>query len=169
MHKKRHVGILLLNILIFFLPLLFYYSGILTLSIKGATPLLVLPILTAFSFFHTPLCCAGVGLACGIFMDACALGSYCFNAIILLLIGAFVSLTSSNLFNKNIRSAVVLSLTTSTIYFVMLWLVFHTDGVTLTDSLLYLLKYALPSAIYTALFIIPFYYLLRHFNKRVSE
>ena len=169
MHNKRHIGILVLNILIFFLPLVFYYSGILTLSIKGATPLLILPILTAFSFFHTPLTCALTGLACGIFMDACALGSFCFNAILLLLLGVFVSLASSNLFNKNIRSAMVLSLITSAIYFILLWIIFHTKGVTLTDSLIYLLRYALPSAIYSALFILPFYYFFRYFNKRVSE
>lgn len=169
MHNKKHPSIIILYILIFFLSLLFYYTGILPLSIKGITPLLVLPILTAFSFFHSPLACALTGLACGIFMDSCALGSYCFNAITLLLIGTLVSLASSNLFNKNIFSAMVLSLIVCAIYFLLLWGVFHTNSVTITDSLIYLLKHALPSAVYSAIFILPFYYLFRYFNKRVSE
>ena len=169
MRNKKHIGINVIKILIFFFALLFYYTGILPLTIKGATPMLILPIITAFSFFHSPLCCALTGLACGIFMDSCALGSFCFNAIALMLIGLFVSLASNNLFNKNIFAAAVLSLITAAVYFILLWLVFHTNDESFSDSLIYLLKYALPSAIYTALFILPFYYLFRYFNKRVSE
>lgn len=168
MHNKKHPGIAILNILIFFCALLFYYTGILPISIKGIAPLLVLPILTAFSIYHSPLACAFTGLACGIFMDSCALGSFCFNAIMLLLIGTFVSLAASNLFNKNIFSASVLSLIVCAVYFVLLWLVFHM-GNNMNDSMIYLLNYAFPSAVYSAVFIIPFYYLFRHFNKRLSE
>ncbi len=169
MHKKRHFGILLLNILIFILPLFFYYTDVLSLTIKNATPLLILPILTSFSLFHSPVVSAFTGMACGIFMDACTLGSYCFNAILLLIIGAFVSVASGNLFNKNIRSAVVLSLITSVFYFVLLWLVFHTGHVNITDNFIYLLKYAMPSALYSAVFILPFYYLFRFLSRRISE
>lgn len=168
MRNKKHLITVILNLLIFFLSLFFYYTGMLPIAIKGIAPLLILPILTAFSFFHSPLACALTGLACGVFMDSCALGSYCFNAIVLLLIGTFVSLAASNLFNKNIFSSLVLSLIVCTVYFLLLWLVFHTDG-SINDSLIYLLKYALPSAVYSAVFILPFYYLFRYFNKRISK
>lgn len=169
MHKKKHPFIILLNILIFLFVLLFYYTGIFTFSIKGITPLLILPLLTAFSIFHSPIVSALIGLACGIFMDACAIGAYCFNAIILLLIAAFVAVTSNNLFNKNIQSAAVLSLITSVFYFVMRWLCFHISNVTLTDNLIYLLKYAFPSAIFSAIFILPLYYVYKYFHKITSE
>jgi cell shape-determining protein MreD len=169
MHKKKHPFIILLNILIFLLVLLFYYTGILPLSIKGITPLLILPLLTAFAIYHSPITSALIGLACGIFMDACAIGAYCFNAIVLLLIATFVAVTSNNLFNKNIQSAVVLSLITSAFYFVLQWICFHTDNVNLNDTFIYLLKYAFPSAFFSAVFILPFYYLYRYFHKITSE
>ncbi len=169
MHKQRHPIILLLNILIFFSSTLFYYTGILPLTVKGITPLLIIPILTAFSVFHSPLVSAFTGMACGFFMDSCAINSYCFNAIMLLIIGAFVSVASNNLFNKNIFATMVLSLVTAIFYFIFQWLVFHTIGITLNDSLKYLLKYALPTAIYSAIFIVPFFYIFRYFNKRTAE
>lgn len=165
MNIKKHPVIFTLNILIFFLSILFFYTDSLSISIKGATVLLVIPILTAYSVFHSPLRSSLVGLICGIFMDACMAGSYCFNAAILLLIGAMVSVISNNLFNKNIQSATVLSLITSSLYFVLQWIFFHTTNVNLTDNFMYLFKYAFPSAIFTAIFIFPFYYLYKHFQK----
>ena len=166
MHKTKHPLITVLNILIFFISPLFYYTGILPLSIKGITPLLILPILTAFSIFNSPLVSAITGLLCGVFMDANTLDSYCFNAIMLVVLGTFVSVASNNLFNKNIFSAIVLSLITAIFYFVLQWAVFEINNITTKDSLIYLLKYALPTAVYSAVFIIPFYYLYRYFERR---
>lgn len=166
MNKTKHPFITILNVLIFFASLLFYYAGILPLSIKGITPLLILPILTAFSIFNTPLVSAITGLLCGVFMDCNALDSYCFNAIILLVLGTFVAVSSTTLFNKNIFSAMVLSLISAFFYFVLQWAVFETNNITVSDSLTYLLKYAFPTAVYSAVFIIPFYYLYRYFERR---
>ncbi|MBE6786994.1 MAG: hypothetical protein E7537_01445 [Ruminococcaceae bacterium] len=165
MNIKKHPVIFTLNILIFFLAILFFYTDSFSISIKGTSVLLVLPILTAYSVFHSPLRSGVTGLICGVFMDACMVGSVCFNAIILFCIGVLVSVISNNLFNKNIQSATVLSLITSSIYFVFLWLVFHTANVSLSDNFMYLFNYAFPSAIFTAVFIFPFYYLYKHFNK----
>ncbi len=169
MHKKRHPFILLFNILIFALAVLFYYTDILNFTIKGITPLLILPILTAFSLFNSPLTCAIVGVLCGVLMDSNMIDSYCFNAIMLLLIGVFVSVSSNNLFNKNIKSAIVLTIICCAFYFVLQWLVFQTNNVTLSDSIMYLLNFALPSAVYSSIFIAPFYYIYKHFNKIKSE
>lgn len=166
MLKLKHPFITIINILIFFVSMLFYYTGVLPLTIKGITPLLILPILTAFSIFNSPVVSAVAGLLCGVFMDANALDSYCFNAIVLVIIGAFVAVSSNNLFNKNIFSAMVLSLITAALYFILQWAVFETNNTTIEDSLIYLLKYALPSAVYSAVFIIPFYYLYRYFERR---
>lgn len=166
MSKTKHPLITILNILIFFVSLLFYYTGILPLSIKGITPLLILPILTAFSIFNSPLTSAITGLLCGVFMDCNALNSYCFNATMLLVLGTFVAVASTSLFNKNIFSAMVLSLIAAVFYFVLQWAVFETDNTTINDSLTYLLKYAFPTAVYSAVFIIPFYYLYRYFERR---
>ena len=169
MNIKKHPVIFTLNILIFFFSILFFYTDSLSISVRGVSPLLILPIMTAFSLFHSPVICAMAGLICGVFMDACMVGSFCFNAIALLCIGVLVSVTSNNLFNKNIQSATVLSLITSGSYFILLWIFFHTDNVSLPDNLGYLLKYAFPSAIFTAVFIFPFYYLYKHFHKLTVE
>ncbi len=169
MNKKKHPVVSTLKILIFFFAVLLYYSSSLNLTVKGITPLLILPIITAFSLFHSPLVCAFSGLLCGIFMDACAVGSYCFNAIVLMVIGVCVSVASNNLFNKNIQSATVLSLITGTLYFCLLWAFFHTDNVTMKDSFIYLLNYAFPSMLFSAVFILPFYYLYKYFNKITTE
>lgn len=169
MKKTTQRVILTINILLFFIVVLFHYADILTFSIKGVTPLLILPLLTAFSLFHSPIASGLTGLAAGVFIDANAIGSYCFNAIVLLVIGVFVSVSSDFLFNKNIPSSAVISLITSAFYFILQWLFFHTDNVTIRDSMIYLFRYALPSIILTAIFIFPFYFLYKHFNKILSE
>lgn len=165
MHKKKHPIITLIKVLIFIFVLLFYYADIFTFSIKGITPLIILPIIIAYSMFHSPIRSVLVATACGIFMDACVVGAFCFNAMILLLISAFVSVSSNNIFNKNIQSASMLSLIGCGFYFILLWICFHNNNVTLNDSLIYLLKYAFPTAVFSAIFIVPFYYLFKYFNK----
>lgn len=165
MNIKKHPFIFTFNILIFLFAVLFHYTVAYSLSIKGITPLLILPILTAFSLYHSPLVSALTGLFAGIFMDACMIGSHCFNALVLMFVGVFVSVSSNILFNKNIRSATVLSLITASVYFILQWIIFYTSNVTVDDKLIYLLKYALPSIIFTAIFIFPFYFLYRYFNN----
>ncbi len=169
MNKRKHIGILTAKILLFFFSILFYYTNCFNITIKGITPLLILPLITAFSLFHSPLACALSGLLCGVFMDACAVGSYCFNAIVLMVIGAFVAVASNNLFNKNIQSACVLSLITCAFYFCLQWAFFHLNNVDTKDILIYILDYSLPSIIFSALFIIPFYYLYKYFYKLTLE
>ena len=163
--QKNHPFILIINILIFSSLLLLQYTDNIEIKISTASVLLILPSLTAFSLFHSPLVSSLAGLFCGIFMDACAARVYCFNSIILICICCFVSLSSSSFFNKNIPSAAVLSLITCSLYFVAEWIVFHTKIENFNDSLIYLLIYALPSAVLSSIFIFPFYFLYKHFHK----
>lgn len=169
LEKKRHPGIFILNVLIFFILIIFHTSELVDISIKTATPLLILPLLTAFSLFEPIGASAVAGFISGAFLDSVADGSYCFNTVVLMLIGTFVSLFANNLFNKNIFAAAVLSVITSVIYYLLLWLFFHCFGTTVHSSLGYLLSYAFPSAVYSAVFIFPFYFLYRHFNKLKTQ
>lgn len=169
MLSKKHPLIFTFNVLIFYTIILWRYTNLSHLKIFGVTPLLILPLLTAFSLFHSPISSALTGLFTGIFMDAVASGSYCFNAIILLCIGTFVSLASNNLFNKNIPASIVLSLITSAIYFIFQWIFFHARFENMKDSLIFLLNYALPSVFVSAVFIIPFYFLYNYFNKITNQ
>ncbi len=161
--KKRHPFIFLLNILIFTLAIILHPAESF-IAIKTATPMLILPILTAFSVFGSVYNCAAVGLITGVCFDALTSGAYCFNTAVFMCIAVSVNLLANNLFNKNIRSAVLLSLLAATVYFLLKWIVFFAIGADIENSLLYLLKYALPSAGYSAIFAFPFYYIYKHFN-----
>lgn len=162
---KKHYGVSLLNFLLFCLLFLLHYSGILTIRALHATPVLLLPCLVAFSMFCEEITATFAGFAAGIFMDSVSSGSSCFHTVVFLLIALFVSFTVHFLFNNNIRSAILLSLLATLIYYLLRWLIFYTLGGNVTDSLRYLLQFALPSVIYTNLFIVPFYYLQRKFSR----
>ena len=163
--KKQNFLVLAANILIFFFVIVFQVSGAVDISIKTATPLVILPLITAYAVFGSLPACAVAGIIAGACLDGVANGAYCFNTITLFLISVAVCLAANNLFNKNIQSAVALSLITSAVYFLLLWQFFYAWGVPVKDSLGFLLSYAMPSTLYTALFIFPFYFIFKFFEK----
>lgn len=153
------------NVMLFFLIALLHYSDFLSFRISGVGVTLLIPLLVAFSMNHPPITSALAGMLSGIVMDSSAHGAYCFNAIILLLLGTFISVSSSTLFNKNLPSAVVISLICSVIYYLAHWVIFHTFSEGITNGVSFLLEISLPSAILTALFIFPFYFLYKYVEK----
>ncbi|MBQ3058304.1 MAG: hypothetical protein IJD00_05080 [Clostridia bacterium] len=161
----KKVLIATFNVIIFFLISLLHYSDFLDIKIFGVGTTLLIPLLVAFSLWHSPLASAIAGVLSGMIMDSSAHGSYCFNAIVLLLLGTFVSVASSTLFNKNLPSAIVISLICSVIYYVSQWAIFHTFSEGVNNGLAFLLQISLPSAVLTALFIFPFYYLYKYIEK----
>lgn len=169
MPRKNRPLIITADILLFFFAILFQITGIPDITIKTATPLLLVPMITAFSVYSSLPAAAVTGFVTGACLDGMASGTYCFNTIVLMLTGVAVYLTANNLFNKNVQSATALSLITAGIYFSLKWLVFYAFGVSVQDSMEYLLSFALPSALYTSLFIFPFYYLFRYFNKLLNS
>ena len=164
--KERHIGIFFINLAIFILLLLMHFSGITDIKIYGASLMLILPMLTAFSMFFDALYAAFTGLTVGICMDAFTSGTYCFNALSLMLLGLAVSFTAHYLFNRNIRSALVLSFFCCAVYYFFRWLCFYAFDSGSKDSFLYLFRYGFPSAVYSALCIVPFYFLERFFYKK---
>ncbi|MEE1074606.1 MAG: hypothetical protein U0K93_03925 [Acutalibacteraceae bacterium] len=165
LYKKNHPFIALLTFLLFFTVIILNTAGIFDLTIKNAVPFTPLPLLTAFCLFSDIKKSALAGFLTGACVDSVASGSYCFNTIILLITATLVCLTANNLFNKNIRAATVLSLLTAVFYFLFYWIFFHAFGMTVQQSLQYLLAYSLPSALYTSVFIFPFYIIFRYLNK----
>lgn len=169
MPKKNKWLLIFANILIFLFVILFTISGVVDISIKHATPLILIPLVTAFSIFNSVEKSAFAGLVVGACLDSVQIGAYCFNTIAFLILAVTVYLISNNLFNKNIQSAITLSLIVSLLYFLTKWGIYFTVGLSMEDSATYLLSYALPSAVYSAVFIIPFYYLYRHFEKLENQ
>ena len=154
--KKRHPLIFIINLLLFFPVIILGGNDIIDISIKNATPFLALPLLCGFAIFSSMETAVIVGLLTGILLDGVSIGTYCFNAITFVVLGAFVCLASNTLFNKNLRAAIALSVITCFSYFVAYWLCFAAFGVGIVNSLIYLLQYAVPSEFYSSLLIIPF-------------
>lgn len=169
MPKKNRKLLITANILIYFFTILFTVSGVIDISIKNATPLIIIPLVTAFSIFNSVGKSAFAGFFVGAGLDSLQVGTYCFNTIIFMIIGVLVYLIANNLFNKNIQSAITLSVIMSLFYFGAKWLIFFFFGLSAKDSMTYLLSYAFPSAMYSAVFILPLFYLYRYFDKLANE
>ncbi len=165
LQKKRHPVLFTVNILIFAAIIIFQTSEIIDIGIKNAEPMLILPLLTAYSFFSDFKGALWAGLISGAFIDSVSQGAYCFNTAVLMLLSVLVYFMSNNLFNKNISSAIVLALLISALYYVLLWFFFYCIHTDLKGSAAFLLKYALPSAVYSAVFIFPFYFLYKYFKN----
>ncbi len=153
------------NVIIFFTFSMLHYSAFINTKLFDTTTTLIIPLLVAFAIYHSPIAAAMAGVLSGIVMDSSAAGSYCFNAIVLLIIGTFVAVSSNTLFNKNIPSAAVLSLLSALFYFVSQWIFFHAFQDGINQSLTFLLRHSLPSAILSAVFIFPFYFLYSYIKK----
>lgn len=142
-------------------------TGILTLEIKNATPLLLLPLIVSVAMAAREWVGLVFGGFCGIMLDITAAQSYFFNFLTLAVIGCACGLVCSYLVNNNFYSALLLSLSSSASYFIIHWLVFFLIPAR-SDSLVFLLNYSLPSAVYTSLFIVPFYFAVRFLSRRTS-
>ena len=68
MNEKRSVKTAVISFFLFSLLFLLHYSDVISISIKTATPIILLPLLCAFSMFSTPAVSAATGLVLGIFL-----------------------------------------------------------------------------------------------------
>ena len=95
------------------------------------------------------------GLALGIATDVISTAPDGFNALFMMLTGLISSLLSVYLFNRRLPAAMVLTGGGISLYYFVLWLVdiLPRGG----DVWLYLLRYSLPSALYSFLFVFPFW------------
>lgn len=165
LYKKNNPLYIIINVLIFFVIFIFQSTTVNIIAIKSVSPLLLLSLITAFGFYHSPLVCLSAGIICGAALDSIVADSYCFNTLCFAVFGVFVSKASNSLFNKNIKAAAALSFIISSCYFVLVWLVFHTFDSLIENSLGYLFSFSIPSAFYSSLFIFPFYYLFKALEK----
>ncbi len=151
-------------IAVFILIHLLTYNPFFTLKIGNAVPVMTLAATVSVAFYFGEWWGFTAGILSGIFADAVTNGSYCFNAVILLLVGLLSGVLLRKYLNRNIFSAVALSGISSGIYFFLKGLFFIGDYGALQGAE-YLLLHSLPSAVYSALFIIPFYFLGKLIKK----
>lgn len=142
-------------------------TEILTLKIGSSHPILLIPLLVSVSMVAREWVGLIFGCLVGILLDITAADTYCFNLIMFTIIGCVCGLLCSYFVNDNIYSALVLSICSSLAYFVIKWLVFFVFSGN-PESLVYLVNHSLISAIYTSLFIVPFYYIIHFISKKTN-
>ena len=107
-----------------------------------------------------------MGFLGGLLCDTSAPSSYCFNLIVLTALGIACGLLGTRLFTKRFVCTLALSFLALLMYFVLQWFVV---GVIFgNEGFYYLLRYSLPSVLYSVLYVLPVYPLISIINKRNS-
>ncbi|MBQ4131256.1 MAG: rod shape-determining protein MreD [Clostridia bacterium] len=136
-----------------------------SLKIGTAFPELLLPAVIVIACFLREWTGFLAGLLCGIALDTVTNGTQCFNTITLMLFGVSIGLIFRFLLNRNIKAMIIVSILGCFLFFLLKW--FFLDLLNGDSSATMLLfKYHIPSAIYTSLFAIPFFYYVRWLCKR---
>ncbi len=157
-NQKNHYLHIVCYVVLFALIFLINYTELLPLRIANASPMLLVPAVVTVGFYYGEWRGFWGGLIVGIFADAVSAQAAGFNTFLLMAIGFVAGLLVTHVLNRNFFSAGVLSLCACLIYFGAKWLIEYLF-IGSSDTANYLLFYAAPSAVYSALFIIPFYYL----------
>lgn len=139
-----------------------------SLKIGTAVPILLLPAVMVIACFLREWSGFISGLLCGIALDTVTNGTRYFNSfntIALIFLGASVGLIFRFLLNRNIKAMIIVSVLGSLLFFLLKWLFLD---LMCGDPSAYelLVKYYLPSAIYTSLFAIPFFYYIKHLCEK---
>ena len=107
-----------------------------------------------------------MGLIGGLLCDAATPSSYCFNLVILTTLGIVCGFLGTRLFTKRFICTLTLSFLTLLAYFLLRWLIV---GVIFgNEGFYYLVRYALPSVLYSLIYALPIYPLITLINKRNS-
>ncbi len=146
---------------------LFIFQRINGLSLKvgNAVPVLLVPAVIMIACFLREWTGFWTGLVCGIALDTTVNGSAIFHTLVLMLIGVTAGLVFRFYMNRNVKSAIIIGSIGSLIFFLLKW--FFLDFISGDPSAARLLiDYHFPSAIYTAIFSVPFFYFVRFLSRR---
>jgi rod shape-determining protein MreD len=143
---------------------LFHYTGLIDITIKGASPIILLPITVAVAMFYGELTGLLFGLCCGFAMDAVAASTSVFNTLAFMFIGFIAGLLAKRIFNRNLPAAITRTLIIEIGYFGTKWLM-NAIIPDVQGKVHYLLWNLTPCAVYTLIFIIPLYCLEKRLHK----
>lgn len=164
--RKKQFFIAFINAVLFTILILFHFSGA-SIKIGGANPFTVLALLVAVIIFSSEFTGVLTGALIGIILDSVTSTPVGFNTITLILISFLATLISHYIFNKNLKAALTLCLICAALYFSARWLVGFAFTGDIAGSFTYLLSYAATSAVYTTVFIIPFFYIEKHLFSKI--
>ena len=163
--KKQSLIFWGLNALAVLLAMIIQYNGTFTVRIGGANPMLPLCICLAFSMLSGEVTGVITSLFIGIVTDSAASTPAYFHTIVFMLFSLSVALTVRYVFNNNVRSAAVIGICDSLLYYLLRFL-FCVPKNGAEDSVGYLMQYALPSVIYTSVLVIPIYFFYKWLFNR---
>ncbi len=161
--RKRFIAAFI-NVLLLVVAFLLRYSGTSILEIGKATPLILLPLAISIAIFYSENVALVTGLLTGIFMDSVSAESSVYCTLFMVIGCAVCSVLSKRFFNRNLKAALCLSAGMSFLFFTLKYIIFFVFGGILV-TFEYFIWYLIPSAIYTAAWILPFYFL----NKKLSN
>ncbi len=162
--KRRRFIAAFINAIIIFAVFLLRFSGIATLQIGEAVPIILIPIVISVSMFYGENAGLISALFAGLLMDSVASDTSCFNTLFFVLGATVCGVMANRFLNRNLKAAICLSIGLSFIYYFLKYLIFFVfNGISVNYD--YFVLNLIPSAVYTALWIIPFYFL----QKKLSD
>ena len=139
--------------IVFFIIYIFQYTDNILGSGTGAFPQLMLGASLFSGMFFGDKYGAVFGFFLGTFVDAVSADTLCYNGIIMMLIGYFAGVAVQRLINNNFRSAILLILISSVIYYFGIWSMMHFSTAVLKT-------FIFRSVFLTVLFSLPIYAML---------
>jgi rod shape-determining protein MreD len=139
-------------------------------AVFDAHAFLLIPLLISISMFEREIVSALLGALAGLLWDLSA-GVDGYNVLVFMLLCAVCSILINRLMQNNIITAVVLGLSSIAVYialYIMIYIVLDGGGYPLSQ----ILRFYLPSFIFTSLFIPVYYFLVRvvfESNRTVEE
>ncbi len=132
----------------------------------GVRALLLIPAVVCISMFERDIYGMLLGLFAGALWDVFASGAS-FNALFLLTVGFICGTLINTIMRNNVVTAGILSVAAILFYVIVYWL-FNYVFAGLDSAAFMLLRYYLPSVVYTALFIPLTFIIIRNIEKHFS-
>lgn len=136
-------------------------------QIFGIRALLLIPAVVCISMYERDMWGLGYGIFAGALWDVFASGAS-FNALFLMTAGFLCGTLINTIMRNNVVTAFILSSAASLIYNICYWL-FHYIFGGLDSSVYMLLRYYLPSILYTAVLVPLIFIIVRFIEKKFTE
>ena len=168
MFKSNSKGLPIKEAVVALLIFLFTSSGIITLKIAEAMPFLLLPFVICVAMYKGEVIGLFFGLFCGILADIGFVNDTVFNTVFLSVTGFLIAVLVKYYFNRNLPALIVMTIIVSFLYYGIKWL-FGCYFPDVQGKMYFLLNISLPSAFYTSLFSLPFYFLEKYLTKNKKK
>ncbi len=162
--KLKYYLALSVYFIISFSVILVQSTGLLTLQLDTASAVLILPLVIYGGYYFGEYSGAVLGLIMGAVTDAYS-STLSYNTVVLTVFGFASGLMISRLFNRNFTAAAVLNIGGSVLYFFVKWLIVYAFNDPAAGFVL--LRFSLPSMLYTALLGVLMFFLLNIFLKKI--